>query len=366
VETRLLASTGIPVSRVSLGTSNFGYFNNSDADECIDIVRHALDTGVNVVDTANVYSWGESEEIVGQAIRGRRDEVILSTKFYAPARPDARDVGAPGNSRLNIIRSCEASLKRLGTDYIDIYLAHQPDLSCDISETLGALTDLVRQGKVRYIGGSKYTAAEHVESQWVSATRGYERFLYEQSPYSILMRDIERDLVATCERYRIALFTWAPLDGGWLSGRYDSSSRRGPSKGQVDARRFDPGTGENQRKLAVVDQLKTVAERYGLSMMELALGFVLANPAVTSVLVGPRSVEQLNGQLAAAACRLTDEVLAAIDEISPPAVDLIRQTYLTTSVRSLGHQEPKQSPSIPATPSAWASSASGPPMAPPG
>jgi aryl-alcohol dehydrogenase-like predicted oxidoreductase len=267
-----------------------------------------------------VYSAGESEEIVGKAIKGRRDEVVLATKFVAPMGEDTNHRGA---SRRWIMTEVEASLRRLDVDHIDLYQAHRPDPTVDIDETLGALSDLVRQGKVRVIGSSTYPAEQIVEAQWVAEKRGRERFRCEQPPYSILARGIETAVLPTCERCGMGVIPWSPLAGGWLTGRY----RRGdesPTTGRAARipERFDFSKPENQRKLDAVEDLLVVAEEAGISLTHLAMAFVLEHPAVTSAIIGPRTMEQLTDVLAGADVRLDDEVLDRIDAIVPPGTNL--------------------------------------------
>src|SRR5438477_1939139 len=260
---RTLGSTGIQVSHLCLGAMMFGAWGNPDHDECVRIVHAALDAGVNFVDTADVYSAGESEEIVAKALAGRRDDVILATKFHAPMGSDRN---TRGNSRRWIVRAVEDSLRRLGTDWIDLYQVHRPDPTCDVDETLAALSDLVHQGKVRYIGSSTFPASAIVEAQWVAERRNRERFVCEQPPYSMLVRGVENDVLPTCERYGIAVMPWGPLAGGWLSGRWrkgadDLSSHRA---NRIPAR-YDLTLPGNQAKLDAADALARLAEDAGLS-----------------------------------------------------------------------------------------------------
>jgi len=315
-----LGRTGMQVSRYCLGAMMFGAWGNRDHDECVRIIRHALDNGINFIDTADVYSAGESEEIVGKAIQGRRDEVVLATKFVAPMGEDTNQRGA---SRRWIMTEVENSLRRLGVDHIDLYQAHRPDPSVDLDDTLGALSDLVHQGKVRVIGSSTYPAELIVEAQWVAEKRGRERFRCEQPPYSILARGIETAVLPTCERYGMGVIPWSPLAGGWLTGRY----RRGdesPTTGRAARipERFDFSKPENQRKLDAVEDLVALAGEAGLSLTHLAMAFVLEHPAVTSAIIGPRTMDQLNDVLAGADVRLDAEVLDRIDEIVAPGTTL--------------------------------------------
>jgi aryl-alcohol dehydrogenase-like predicted oxidoreductase len=316
VHHRSLGRTGLRVSPLCLGAMMFGAWGNPDHDESVSIIHAALDAGINFIDTADVYSGGESEEIVGQAIAGRRDEVVLATKFFAPM---GSEPNRSGGSRYWIMQECENSLRRLGTDHIDLYQMHRPDPNMDIDETLGALTDLVRQGKVRYIGSSTHPASAIVEAQWTAEKRGRERFVCEQPPYSILVRGIEADVLPTCQRYGMGVIPWSPLGGGWLSGKWrkgvdDLTSRR--ARRIPD--RYDLTKPENQRKLDAADELAILADDAGQSLVHIALAWVLNNPAVTSAIIGPRTMEQLTSQLGAVDVTLSDQVLDRIDEIVPP------------------------------------------------
>jgi aryl-alcohol dehydrogenase-like predicted oxidoreductase len=320
---RTLGRTGVKVSPLCLGAMMFGEWGNPDHEESVRIIHHALDAGINFVDTADVYSAGESEEIVGKALRGgRREHVVLATKAYAPMGDDPNFTGS---SRRWLTMEVDNSLRRLGTDWIDLYQVHRPDPTADIDEVLGALTDLVRAGKIRYFGHSTYPASEIVEAQWVAERRGRERFVCEQPPYSILVRAIEAEVLPTCQKYGIGVIPWSPLAGGWLTGRY----RKGQDapKSNRAARvpgRYDLSNPENQVKLDAVEELAVLAEAAGLSMIDMALGFVLAHPAVTSPIIGPRTMEQLESQLGAAELKLPADVLDRIDEIVPPGTTLAR------------------------------------------
>jgi aryl-alcohol dehydrogenase-like predicted oxidoreductase len=319
MEYRPFGQTGVSVSSLCLGAMMFGSWGNTDHDESIDIVHAALDAGINFIDTADVYSSGESEEIVAKALQGRRDDVVLATKVHGSMGSD-RNMG--GNSRRWIIRECEESLRRLQTDYIDLYQIHRPDPATDIDETLGALTDLVHQGKVRYLGSSTFPASAIVEAQWVADRRQRERFVCEQPPYSILVRAIEADVLPTCARYGMAVIPWSPLGGGWLSGKWrkgadDLTSHRANRIPQ----RYDLSLPANQRKLEAADALGALADEIGIPLVHLAVAFVIRNPAVTSAIIGPRTMEQLTTQLGAADLTLTDDVLDRIDAIVPPGTN---------------------------------------------
>jgi len=318
---RTIGGTGVKVSPLCLGAMMFGSWGNPDQDESVKIIHAALDAGVNFVDTADVYSNGESEEIVGRALAdGRREGVVLATKVHAPM---GRDPNQTGNSRRWIIRECEDSLRRLNTDWIDLYQVHRPDPTTDIDETLSAMSDLVHQGKVRYLGSSTFPAELIAEAQWAADRRGRERFVCEQPPYSILARGVEAAVLPTCQRYSMGVIPWSPLGGGWLTGRY----RKGvelPTSGRAVRvpKRFDMSMPENQRKLDVVEELATLALEAGCSMVHLALAFVLQHPAVTAPIIGPRTMEQLETQLGAVDLTLEWDLLDRIDELVSPGTNL--------------------------------------------
>ena len=316
---RPLGRTGGQVSPLCLGTMMFGPWGNADHADSIRIVHRALDAGINFVDTADVYSGGESEEILGEALAGRRDDVFLATKFFMPM---SEDPNTRGGSRRWIMREVEDSLRRLNTDHIDLYQVHRPSKDTDVEETLGALTDLVRQGKVRYIGSSSYSGSQIVEAQWASRDRHLERFVTEQPPYSILVRGIEEDVLPTAERHGMGILTYSPLSGGWLSGRWRKGSDSSPTSAARPSARFDLSTPANQRKLDVVEELAQLAEQAGLSLIELAIAFVINHPGVTAAIVGPRTMEQLASYLPAADITLSAEVLDRIDELVAPGVTI--------------------------------------------
>jgi aryl-alcohol dehydrogenase-like predicted oxidoreductase len=318
---RTLGSTGMQVSTYCLGAMMFGAWGNQDPGDCIRIIHAALDAGVNFIDTADVYSNGESEEIVGRALAGRRDDVVLASKVHAAMGDDPNH---KGNSRRWIIREVEASLKRLGTDHLDLYQIHRPDPTTDIEETLSALSDLVHQGKVRSIGSSTFPAELVVESQWAAERRGYERFRCEQPPYSIFVRGIEQSVLPTCARYGLGVIVWSPLAGGWLSGKYRSAADIDMTSGRASRIpvRFDPALPGNQRKLELVGALDKVASDAGVPLAHLAMAFTVAHPAVTSAIIGPRTMEQLQDLLASATLELDDATLDRIDEIVPPGTNL--------------------------------------------
>jgi aryl-alcohol dehydrogenase-like predicted oxidoreductase len=316
---RPLGRTGVSVSPLCLGTMMFGPWGNDDRADSIRIIHRALDAGINFVDTADVYSAGESERIVGEALKGRRDDIVLATKFFMPM---GDDVNQRGGSRKWIMRSVEDSLRRLQTEYIDLYQVHRPSPDTDVEETLGALSDLVHQGKVRMIGSSSYSAGQIVEAQWTARDRRLQRFVTEQPPYSILVRGIEEDVLPTARRHGMGILTYSPLAGGWLSGRWRQNADASPTSSARPPARFDLGSPANQRKLDVVEELARLTEQAGISMIELAIAFVIRHPAVTSAIVGPRTMDQLESQLPAADVSLSDELLDRIDELVAPGLTL--------------------------------------------
>jgi aryl-alcohol dehydrogenase-like predicted oxidoreductase len=321
MEHRTLGRTGVKVSPLCLGAMMFGAWGNRDHDEGVAIIRAALDAGINFVDTADVYSAGESEEIVAKALVGRRDDVVLATKCHGSMGPGPN---RSGNSRRWVIQACEDSLRRLGTDYLDLYQVHRPDPSCDIDETLGALTDLVRAGKVRYLGSSTFPPSEIVEAQWTAERRGRERFVCEQPPYSMLVRGIEADVLPTCQRHGMGVISWGPLGGGWLSGKWRLDADADGLTSHRSARlpkRYDLSIPANQRKLEAADALARLADEAGLPLPHLALAFVLEHPATSAAIIGPRTMDQLTSQVGAADVRLPRDVLDRIDEIVPPGTN---------------------------------------------
>ncbi len=316
---RPLGRTGIKVSPLCLGAMMLGEWGNPDHDESIRIIHRALDAGINFIDTADVYSAGESEVIVGKALSTvDRSRVVLATKVHAPMGDDPN---AQGNLRRWVIAECDNSLRRLGTDYIDLYQIHRPDETVDVDETLGALSDLVHAGKIRSFGSSTFPAEQIVEAQWVAERRGRERFRTEQPPYSILVRSVERDVLPVAQSYGMGVIPWSPLAGGWLSGRFGAGRENTSRRAARIPGRYDLGIPANQRKLEIVTELATVAEDAGLSMVELSLAFVLEHPAVSAAIIGPRTMEQLESQLSAPDVRLEAAVLDRIDEIVPPGTN---------------------------------------------
>ncbi|MGA2756033.1 MAG: aldo/keto reductase, partial [Solirubrobacteraceae bacterium] len=317
----VLGRTGVKVSPLCLGAMMFGGWGNPDHDDSVRIIHRALDAGINFIDTADVYSRGESEEIVGKALAGgRRDDVVLATKVHGDMAESPND---RGNSRRWIIREVENSLRRLKTDWIDLYQIHRPEADTDIEETLSALTDLVRAGKVRYIGSSTFPASQIVEAQWVSRDRRLERFATEQPPYSMLARGIESDVLPSCLRHGIGVIPWSPLAGGWLSGSYRKGAQAPQSRrSERIPQRFDLTLAANQRKLDAADALAQLAQEAGMSLIELAIAWVINHPAVTAAIIGPRTAEHLESQLPAAAISLDAALLDRIDAIVPPGLTI--------------------------------------------
>ena len=324
MEYRTLGGTGLRVSTHCLGTMMFGAWGNPDHDECVRTINAAIDAGINFVDTADVYSSGESEEIVGKALKGRRDEVVLATKVHGEMGTGRND---RGNSRVWIMREVEHSLRRLGTDHIDLYQIHRPEPDTEIEETLGALTDLQRQGKIRYFGSSTFPGWQIVEAQWVAERRGLSRFRTEQPPYSIFVRTIELDVLPVAHRYGMGVLVWSPLNRGWLAGRYrrggldrspESRATRGAQRADWLAVLWDESRPEVQRKLDIVEELVRMADETGTTLPRLATSWVLHHPAVTSAIIGPRTLEQLEDLVEAADLRLDPAILDAIDELVPP------------------------------------------------
>lgn len=312
---RNLGSTGIQVSPYCLGTMMFGGIANADHDECVGMIHKALDFGINFIDTADAYSQGESEEIVGKALKGRRDDVVLATKASLPMGDDPN---RRGGSRRWLTRAVEDSLRRLQTDHIDLYQVHRLDPQTDIEETLSVLTDLMREGKVRAIGASTVPASGIVEAQWVAERRGLARFRTEQPPYSILNRSIEREVLPACQRYGMGAMAWSPLAKGMLTGKY----RKGGEQPDSLRAKYFPKAMTDEASLDAVEQLIPLAESAGLSLIHMALAFVVAHPAITSAIIGPRTPKQLDDLLAGAEVQLSDEILDRIDEIVPPGVDV--------------------------------------------
>jgi aryl-alcohol dehydrogenase-like predicted oxidoreductase len=318
---RILGGTGIEVSVHCLGTMMFGSVGNPDHDDCIRIIHAALDRGINFVDTADMYSAGESEQIVGKALQGRRDEVVLATKVHFQM---GKGRNRSGNSRRWILKAVEASLKRLNTDWIDLYQVHRPDHSTDIEETLSVLSDLVRQGTIRAFGCSSFAAADIVNAYHIAERRALGRFRTEQPPYSILARGIESSVLPICQQLGMGVLIWSPLAFGFLTGRYRKGQPIDLSSGRpaLSPGRFDPSLPENAKKLEVVEQLIELATDIGCTLPQLAVAFTVAHPGVTSAIIGPRTMGQLEASLDGAALTLDDATLDRIDEIVAPGTDL--------------------------------------------
>ncbi|MER6086133.1 aldo/keto reductase [Streptomyces sp. NPDC001833] len=320
---RVLGKTGIEVSTHCLGTMMFGGIGNPDHEDGARIINAALDAGINFVDTADMYSAGECEEIVGKALKGRRDDVVLATKVHFPL---GEGRNRSGNSRRWIVKAVEDSLRRLDTDWIDLYQVHRPDHTTDIEETLSVLGDLVTAGKIRAFGCSTFPAEDLVEAHHVAERRGLMRMRTEQPPYSVLARGIERAVLPTAQRLGMGVLTWSPLASGFLSG----SHREGrpvdltTGRARLSPQRFDPAAPGNAAKYAAVERLVALTEEVGCTLPELAVAFPLVHPAVTSVIIGPRTMDQLTASLKGAELVLDDEVLDRIDDIVAPGTDLYR------------------------------------------
>jgi aryl-alcohol dehydrogenase (NADP+) len=322
---RNLGRTGIKVSPYALGALMFAtQVGNSDPADSVQIIHRALDAGINLVDTADTY--GDSEEVVGRALKGRRDDVVLATKV---GRPIGHDPNQQGASRRWINTAVENSLRRLQTDYIDIYQIHRPDPDTDIEETLSALTDLVHSGKIRAFGTSAMPASNLVEAHWAAERRGLERFRTEQPPYSILNRGIEGEVLPVAQQYGMGVLVWGPLGQGMLTGRV----RRG--QGTNVTRAGFMKAFSDERRLDAVERLIPVADEAGLSMPHLAMAFAISHPAVTSALLGVRTMEQLDDLLAGVDVVLSDDVLDRIDEIVPPGTDIgtLDQAYVPPAIQ---------------------------------
>ncbi|MCJ0891350.1 MULTISPECIES: aldo/keto reductase [unclassified Rhodococcus (in: high G+C Gram-positive bacteria)] len=316
---RTLGRTGVQVSTLSLGAMNFGAIGRTTQDEATAIVDAALEGGINLIDTADMYSQGQSEEMVGKAIAGRRENVVLATKVFNPMGDERNH---QGSSRRWIVTELENSLRRLDTDHVDLYQIHRWDPTTSDEETLSALTDLQRAGKIRYFGSSTYPAYRTVQAQWAAKEHHLARFVTEQPPYSILQRGIESHVLPVTQEYGMGVLAWSPLAGGFLSGAIRAGQAATSQRATMMPERFGPDTPTGQAKLDAVEKLVAVADDAGLTLIQLALGFVTAHPGVTSAIVGPRTVAHLHSQLAAADTVLTGDILDRIDEIVLPGVDL--------------------------------------------
>jgi aryl-alcohol dehydrogenase (NADP+) len=319
MEQRPLGRTGIEVSRLGLGTMVLGSWGNTDLAACRRVIHRALDAGINLVDTADMYAAGENEEMVGAALQGRRDAVVLCTKFHHPVGDDP-DPARRGNSRRWIMTAVDDSLRRLGTEYIDVYQAHRPDPDTAIDETVEALTDLVRAGKIRAWGTSTFPAEEIVEAHWAAERSAAIGPQCEQPPYSMLNRGVESAVLPTCRRHGMGVITWSPLSGGWLTGKYTRAEPTpAGSRGDTNPDHFDVGNGA---KFDAVERLTSVADQAGLSLTHMALAWIVEHPAITAALLGPRTEDQLDDLLGAADLRLDLGTLDAIDEIVAPGVTI--------------------------------------------
>jgi len=324
MDTRPLGKTGLKVSPYCLGAMMFGGMGNPDHDDCVRIIHRAIDAGINFIDTADVYSRGESETIVGKALKDRRDNVVLATKFFGPMDDDPNN---RGGSRRWIVKEVENSLQRLGTDYIDLYQIHRYDENTDMEEVLFTLTELVRQGKIRYFGSSMFPPDRIVECQWIAEQRGLLRFRCEQPWYSIFARDIERFVLPACHRYGMGAIIWSPLDGGFLSGKYRKTADLTDDTRIAQFMKrftgsFDPEAELFRRKLALVEELDKLAGEAALPLPQLSVDFTLQHPFVTSAIIGPRTMDHLESLLPAAELRLDTEVLDRIDAICPPGTSV--------------------------------------------
>jgi aryl-alcohol dehydrogenase-like predicted oxidoreductase len=319
---RALGRTGVQVSSLALGAMNFGAIGRTTQDEASGIVDAALDAGINVIDTADVYSHGQSEEMVGRAIAGRRDDIVLATKAGLPMDDERNHLGG---SRRWLVAELEASLTRLGVDHVDLYQVHRWDPAVSDEETLSALTDLQRAGKIRYFGSSTFPAHRIVQAQWASREHHLGRYVTEQPSYSILQRGIEAHVLPVTEEYGMGVLAWSPLASGWLSGAIRAGQEIRTSRSGMRPQRFDVSLPANRDRLDAVERLVKVADEAGLTLIQLALGFVTAHPGVTSAIIGPRTLDHLHSQLSAAETVLSADILHAIDAIVAPGTDLAPQ-----------------------------------------
>ncbi|WP_329472081.1 aldo/keto reductase [Streptomyces sp. NBC_01723] len=316
---RTLGRTGVQVSSLALGAMNFGSIGRTTQEEATALVDAALEAGINLIDTADWYSGGESEEMVGKAIAGRREDIVLATKAYMPMSDEPNHRGA---SRRWLVTELDNSLRRLGVDHVDLYQIHRWDPDTSDEETLSALTDLQRAGKIRYFGSSTFPAYRIVEAQWAAREHHLGRYVTEQPSYSVLQRGVESHVLPVTERYGLGVLVWSPLASGWLSGAVRAGREIATHRSSVLPERFDTSLPANRARIDAVEKLAAVADEAGLTMIQLALGFVTAHPAVTAALVGPRTPDHLRAQLAAADTVLCDDVLDAIDAIVAPGTDL--------------------------------------------
>ncbi|MGW1067526.1 aldo/keto reductase [Streptomyces aureus] len=324
---RTLGRTGVQVSTLALGAMNFGRIGRTTQDEATAIVDAALEGGINLIDTADRYGDGESEEMVGKAIAGRRDDIVLATKAGMPMGEERNHVGA---SRRWLTAELDDSLRRLGVDHVDLYQIHRWDPTTSDEETLSALTDLQRAGKIRYFGSSTYPAHRIVQAQWAAREHHLRPYVTEQPSYSLLQRGIEAHVLPVTQEYGLGVLAWSPLASGWLSGAVRKGREIATSRSTFLPQRFDLTVPSNQARLDAVEKLAEVADQAGLSLIQLALGFVTAHPGVTSALIGPRTLDHLRSQLAAADTVLSTDVLDAVDAIVPPGVDLAPEEKFDT------------------------------------
>ncbi|AWE51881.1 MULTISPECIES: aldo/keto reductase [Streptomyces] len=324
---RTLGRTGVQVSTLALGAMNFGAIGRTTQDEATAIVDAALEAGVNLIDTADFYGEGESEEMVGKAIAGRRDDIVLATKATMPIGEERNH---RGSSRRWLHKALDDSLRRLGVDHVDLFQIHRWDPTTTDEETLSALTDLQRAGKIRYFGSSTFPAYRIVQAQWAARELRVGRYVTEQPSYSILQRGIESHVLPVTQEYGLGVLVWSPLASGWLSGAVRKGQEVATSRSKLLPERFDLSIPSNQARSEAVERLAEVADQAGLTLIQLALGFVNAHPAVTAALIGPRTLEHLHSQLAAADTVLSADVLDAIDEIVTPGTDLAPQEKFDT------------------------------------
>ncbi len=316
---RTLGRTGVQVSSLALGAMNFGRIGRTTQDEATALVDAALEAGINLIDTADMYGRGESEEMVGKAIAGRREDIVLATKASMPMSDEHNHQGA---SRRWLVTALDDSLRRLGVDHVDLFQIHRWDPRTGDEETLSALTDLQRAGKIRYFGSSTFPAYRIVQAQWAAREQQLSRYVTEQPSYSILQRGIETHVLPVTQEYGLGVLVWSPLASGWLTGAVREGREITTSRSAFMPERFDTSLPANRTRLDAVERLAGVADQAGLTMIQLALGFVTAHPGVTSALIGPRTPDHLTAQLAAAGTVLTTDVLDAIDAIVAPGTDL--------------------------------------------
>ena len=323
METRTFGETGVVVSKYCLGAMMFGAMGNTDHDECVGMVHRALDAGINFIDTADAYSMGESDEVVGRALAGRRDDVVLATKAFIPMSGDPNH---QGGSRRWLVRAVEDSLRRLDTDHIDLFQLHRRDTRLDLDESLGALDQLVRDGKILYAGMSATPSEWIVEGRHISDQRGHVRIRSEQCLYNLFSRDVERAVLPTCQRLGIGVMTYGPLNGGWLTGKYrhdhDVPDDARASRMAHNAARWDRTRSQTQAKLDLVEDLLVLADQAGMPLSHLATAWAAEHPAVSSVIIGPRTPEQLDDALASADVRLDEDLLDQLDVLLAPGRDI--------------------------------------------